>query len=114
MQAMLEWLHDQGIHPLNMPLTHQKFSKTFEEESPFCMCTTYNFTAAKLSNPRGLIRLPVSASPVGLTLTRNWERHGESRDSFQQIFRWLLRNKMNEVTIYGIEVKVNAALSKVA
>ena len=72
---------DQDIHPSNMLLTQQNFGKNVDVEGSFCMDIICNLTDVKLSNSRRL-RLLVSVSPVGLILTRDQERQGESRASF--------------------------------
>lgn len=69
-----------------------------------------------LHNLRSLIGLPVSASPyesyrckkiriIKKKMERSRENQG-THSSRVEIFRWLLRNKMNEVAIDGAEVKV--------
>ena len=66
MQAMMDCLyHNQDIHPWNMSLTQQRFSKNFDEKGRFCMGTKCNFTETKSSISRSLIGLPVSAFAYG-------------------------------------------------
>lgn len=85
MQAMVDCLyHNQDIHPLNMTLTQQRFSKNFDEKGYFCMGTNCNLTATKSSISRSLIGLPVSASAYGFHINKKQGEIGRSRDSFQQ------------------------------
>lgn len=71
MQAMMDCVyHNQDIHPLNMSLTQQRFSKDFDEKGYFCMGTKRNLTETKSSISRSLIRLPVSAFAYGFHINR--------------------------------------------
>lgn len=115
MQVMLDWLyHDGDIHLLNMPFS-QIMVNTLIEEVPFAWVLCVTLLLQNSSNPRRLTRLPISVSliwmlkmPIKIRLTRKWGKRGENQNTHLnrvEIFRWLLRNRMNEANVDGVEAK---------